>query len=186
MSRFRHQTPWLAVFSSPLRRKVVATLWVCAVGCSWTIGARAASCVNDIDCSEGGSTCGTEVCDYNTNPPACAPAGQQSAGMDGWCTVTSDCKCQSLGATCAGTFCTFTTPPDGGAATASDAAASSQSSSQASTQSTGPSESASTESGLHSSSGCSMAPSSSPTAPSLGAICAGLAAAFAGRRRMNR
>ena len=73
-------------------------------------GARAQSCVNDIDCPD--AACGGQVCDYSTGTPTCKAAGSQPKGMDGWCTQDSDCKCASLGAKCTGSlvYCTFTMP----------------------------------------------------------------------------
>lgn len=75
-------------------------------------GARAQSCVNDVDCPD--AACGGQVCDYSTGTPTCKPAGGQPKGTDGWCTQDSDCKCASLGAKCDQSlvFCTFTKPSD--------------------------------------------------------------------------
>jgi hypothetical protein len=76
--------------------------------------ARAASCLNDVDCPT--PACGGQVCDYNMGM-TCQPAGVAPKGSDGWCTTDSDCKCMGLGATCVYPYCTFTTPgqaPGGG------------------------------------------------------------------------
>ncbi len=76
--------------------------------------ARAAGCVNDVDCPN--AACGGDVCDYNMGL-TCQPAGKAAKGADGWCTVDTDCKCKGLGATCAYPYCTFTTvaqSPGGG------------------------------------------------------------------------
>jgi uncharacterized membrane protein YgcG len=98
------------------------------LGCLLVAGkARATTCVNDVDCP-GNAACGGDVCDYSTGTPTCMPAGTGTKGMDGWCTMTSDCKCASLGATCTSNlvFCTFTKPSDapdaggGGGSTGSD------------------------------------------------------------------
>jgi hypothetical protein len=72
-------------------------------------GARAQSCLNDIDCPD--TACGGQVCDYTTGTPTCKAAGSQPKGMDGWCSQDSDCKCASLGAKCSSlVYCTFTLP----------------------------------------------------------------------------
>ena len=79
---------------------------------AWSTPAHAAgmACVNDIDCKANGTACGTDICDYN-NGQTCAAAGlPANKGMDGWCTVDTDCKCKSLGATCVGVYCTCVTP----------------------------------------------------------------------------
>jgi len=91
-----------------IRFSVLAAL-VCLLASG---GARAQSCVNDIDCPN--AACGGEVCDYSTGTPTCKPAGSQPKGQDGWCTQDSDCKCGSLGAKCDSSlvFCTFTTPSE--------------------------------------------------------------------------
>jgi hypothetical protein len=81
-----------------------------------------ASCTNDIECVAT-PQCGGDVCDWNGTPAQrCRPAGGSPKGMDGWCTVDTDCKCMAMGATCdTGTLrCTFTRPcdgPDGGSCT---------------------------------------------------------------------
>ena len=77
--------------------------------------ARAASCNVDTDCT-GNAACGGDICDFYTQPPACKPAGGHPNGMDGWCTVDTDCKCHAQGATCTGVYCSFTVP-DGGTTT---------------------------------------------------------------------
>ena len=91
-----------------IRCSVLAAL-VCLLASG---GARAQSCVNDVDCPN--AACGGEVCDYSTGSPTCKAAGSQPKGMDGWCTQDSDCKCASLGAKCDQSlvFCTFTKPSD--------------------------------------------------------------------------
>jgi len=78
-----------------------------------------ATCTNDIDCAAN-PACGGDVCDWNSATHVCKPAG--SATMDGWCTMTDDCKCKDLGATCVNAYCTFTRPcgaPDAGGCPAS-------------------------------------------------------------------
>ena len=91
-----------------IRCSVLAAL-VCLLASG---GARAQSCVNDVDCPD--ATCGGQVCDYSTGSPTCISAGSQPKGTDGWCTQDSDCKCASLGAKCdqSFVFCTFTKPSD--------------------------------------------------------------------------
>jgi len=84
---------------------------------SLSADARAAtnpkSCLNDIDCIAT-PECGGEVCPYDgAHPFTCQPAGTGKKGMDGWCTVDSDCKCASLGAKCiGGAYCSFTLAKD--------------------------------------------------------------------------
>ncbi len=101
---------------------------VVAIGLSvfgWTRSAHAAAmaCLNDIDCTTGGTACGSDVCTYTaTGSPSCTSAGTAAQGMDGWCSADTDCKCHGLGATCNMTYCTFTIPPDAGSAASSGAA----------------------------------------------------------------
>jgi hypothetical protein len=109
---------------------LVATLFVTSL--AWTQAARAASCVNDIDCTAGGTACGTDICNY-TQGETCTAAGQGQVGMEGWCSADTDCKCHNLGATCQITYCTFTTPPDAGVAGASGASGATSASGAAAT-----------------------------------------------------
>jgi hypothetical protein len=98
-----------------------------------TAGAALAAgepCYNDIDCPEG-PTCGGEVCNWGKTHPTpdgmkvytCVPAGtgnkegNAKKGQDGWCTVTTDCKCAAEGATCRAPYCTFTKASDAPAGT---------------------------------------------------------------------
>jgi hypothetical protein len=97
---------------------VAAGLLAAAVAASWTQTARAAACVNDIDCTANGTACGTDVCSWASTIHTCVAA---TSGDKGWCTVDTDCKCHDAGATCIGTFCSFVTT-DAGAAAESDAA----------------------------------------------------------------
>lgn len=94
---------------------------------SWTAPVRAETCANDIDCKTEGTACGTQVCDYVTGMVCAAP----SAANPGWCTVSTDCKCNNLGATCSNFTCTFLVPPADGGGGDSGSASSSQSSSSA-------------------------------------------------------
>ena len=92
---------------------LLATMLACALAAR---DAFAQACMNDIDCTAH-PECGGEVCDWVTAPiQTCKPAGGQPTGMDGWCSMDSDCKCHSLGATCKNLMCTFTKPceADGG------------------------------------------------------------------------
>ena len=73
--------------------------WMLLVGVVFLCAARGAgaatnptSCVNDIDCIAT-PQCGGDVCDYSGTTQTCKPAGGATKGMDGWCTVDSDCKC---------------------------------------------------------------------------------------------
>jgi hypothetical protein len=70
-------------------------------------GPMRAPCLNDRDCRVGGASCGTDVCSYPSM--TCTPAGHGPLGLEGWCTVDTDCKCHDEGATCQGSHCTFTT-----------------------------------------------------------------------------
>jgi hypothetical protein len=83
------------------------------------------SCVNDIDCKTG-PTCGGEICDW-TIGMKCGPATAAKSGQEGWCTVSTDCKCASEGATCdsSSSQCTKTTTAAGGSGGASGSAGSS-------------------------------------------------------------
>jgi len=163
-------------------------------------GARAQSCVNDVDCPN--AACGGEVCDYSTGTPTCKAAGSQPKGMDGWCTQDSDCKCASLGAKCDRSlvFCTFTKPSDapgagngghgggsGGSAGATGGTVGSAGAGRSSAQGTGGAGAAghagSSDGG--SSGGCSIAGASTPgEALGYGLLASlGLAAAVFRRRR---
>jgi hypothetical protein len=78
-----------------------------------------ATCMNDIDCVATPS-CGGDICDWTQTPMKCAPAGKGTKGMEGWCTLDTDCKCHDMGATCVAAYCTFTRPcdaPDAGPCT---------------------------------------------------------------------
>jgi hypothetical protein len=100
---------------SPTTKKwsVLAGLGVLLVAGGAQAATDPTTCANDIDCVAT-PQCGGEVCPYTgAHPFTCQPAGTGPAGMDGWCTVDTDCKCHSLGATCANSFCTFTKPPSG-------------------------------------------------------------------------
>jgi len=95
----------------------LSLLFLAAVAALLTARSAAAAtnptmCANDIDCVAT-PQCGGDVCDYNTIPPMCKPAGSAAKGSDGWCTTDTDCKCHGEGATCPNhIFCTFTLPCD--------------------------------------------------------------------------
>ena len=171
---------------------------------AWATPAHAAtSCTNDIDCKANGTACGTDICDWNNNM-VCAAAGlPANKGMDGWCSIDSDCKCASQGATCLDThYCTFTQPKvDAGSSGAagsgstsgsshSGSAGSGSATSGAGTSGAGTSGSAASgtttggTTGGGGSSGCSVGAvgSSSPWAGSLLA----LGACFAAARRRRK
>jgi collagen type I alpha len=143
---------------------------VMAIGLSvlgWTRSAHA--CTNDNDCTTGGTACGSQVCSYATGTPTCVAAGQAVMGMDGWCTVTSNCKCAAQGATCSGTYCTFTTS-DAGSAASSGATGTSGA---AGTSGAGGTTSGTTAmTGTNSSSGSGPASGGSTTAPASSSSCA--------------
>ncbi|MDP9003137.1 MAG: hypothetical protein M3O46_23855, partial [Myxococcota bacterium] len=77
---------------------------------------------NDTNCTTTGTTCGTDVCSWATNPHRCVAAGTDPGWCGGGTMVQAmadlTCKCHALGATCdmATNHCTFTTSPDGGGA----------------------------------------------------------------------
>jgi hypothetical protein len=99
---------------------VFALAAIVAGALAWTAPAHAEACMNDIDCKTNGTACGTDVCNWNVMPQVCAAAGHAAQGMDGWCTVDTDCKCHAQGAKCVGTYCTFTkAPADGGSGSTS-------------------------------------------------------------------
>lgn len=89
---------------------------------SWSPAARAETCMNDIDCKEAGTGCGSYVCQWvvdGATPHYCVPASTDP----GWCSVATDCKCP--GAMCGGatgTQCTFTSPQDAGGSASSSGA----------------------------------------------------------------
>src|ERR1700685_74293 len=129
---------------------VLAAFFVTAPALAWSTSARAESCTNDIDCKSLGTGCGTQVCSYTANM-TCANAGQ-SPGMEGWCTVNTDCKCNAQGATCVGEYCSFTTPQSG-SSNAGSGSSSSGSPSSGSSSSGSPSSGSSTSESGSSSSG---------------------------------
>jgi MYXO-CTERM domain-containing protein len=102
--------------------KIIGWSLLAGVACLFTAGgARAAtnppSCANDIDCVAT-PQCGGDVCPYDgPHPLTCQPAGSGATGMDGWCTVDTDCKCYAQGARCNGAYCSFTKPSGGGGST---------------------------------------------------------------------
>ena len=148
-----------------------------ALVCLFAAGTAAAqtnpaTCNDDIDCVAT-PACGGDVCDWsNISNHVCKPAGSAAKGMDGWCTMTDDCKCKDLGATCVAAYCTFTRPCDapdaGGCATGG-------------TGGGGSSGTAGTGGGGGDSGGCSVA-ATAPTAASTLLVAIGLLA-FPRRRK---
>jgi hypothetical protein len=161
---------------------------ITATSLASTGAARAATtCTNDIDCTTGGTACGTAICNYNAGQ-TCTAAGQGTKGMEGWCTVDTDCKCHSQGATCAAPYCTFTTPPSSGSSSggASGSASSGGSASGASTTggASGASSSGGTTAPPASKSGCAMTQADATKSPwSLISVALGLCVAVTRRRR---
>ena len=132
-----------------------------------TEGTARAACVNDIDCPD--TACGGQVCSYAGATPTCVPAGTGQKGMDGWCTAANgdnDCKCKALGAKCETVYCTFTKPSDAPASGAGGTTGSAGSSAGGSTGTAGSGTDGGTKP-ASSSSGCSVA---SSTSGSLGAL----------------
>jgi hypothetical protein len=93
------------------RSLLLGALLAGALGFVTTGRAHAAACTNDIDCKANGSTCGSDVCDWNMGM-TCQPAGGKKAGADGWCATDTDCKCFAQGARCTAPYCTFTKASD--------------------------------------------------------------------------
>ncbi|HTA90869.1 MAG TPA: hypothetical protein VK745_14860 [Polyangiaceae bacterium] len=132
------------------------------------------ACVNDIDCKTDPS-CGGEICDY-TKGETCQPATAAGSGMEGWCTVDTDCKCHSEGAVCTLAQCSKTVAAGTGAGGASGSAGSGSSAAGSS---------AAGNSSSSGSSGCSV--SGGMPRGSLGfAFGAMCAAALIGARRKRR
>ncbi len=168
--------------------RAISIKWsiLAALGCVLaTAGNARADCVNDIDCPN--PACGGEICDYVGNPAfTCKAAGSQPAGMDGWCSKDSDCKCASMGAKCANSFCTFTKPsdaPSGGGGKSgtggTTGAAGSGATGTGGTAAAG--HTGSTDGG--SSGGCNVAGSAAPTSLLALSVLGGLVIAVRRRRR---
>jgi hypothetical protein len=143
------------------------------------------ACINDIDCKTG-PTCGGEICDW-TKLETCQPASATGSGHEGWCTASTDCKCNSEGATCVLNQCTKTVDAAGagGASGSAGATSSSAGSSAAGTSSEAGSSAAGSSDSSSGSSGCSVAggmPHGS-LGFAFGAMCA---AALIGARRKRR
>lgn len=103
----------MTLLSDRTIRMLLAGLACLLVAGTATAQTNPANCTNDIDCVAT-PQCGGDVCDWSTTPGQmkCKPAGSYPKGMDGWCTMDSDCKCMGLGATCVSLYCTFTRPCD--------------------------------------------------------------------------
>lgn len=160
----------------------------------WTSPAHAQQmCTNDSDCTEGGTECGSYVCNFDQS--TCVPA---DAGT-GWCTPTNtpsnvNCKCASLGAICVGFTCQndagqlFITPPSTGTTSSSSSSKSTSSASSASSSSSSSTESGSSESTASSSKsgGCAVSAGSSSSSPwtVAGLALAGCVVAARRRRRL--
>ena len=137
------------------------------------------ACVNDIDCKTG-PTCGGEICDY-TKGETCQPATAAGSGMEGWCTVDTDCKCHAEGATCVEAQCSKTVAAGSGAGGASGSAGSGSSAAGSSAAGSSAADSSSSSG----SSGCSVS-GGMPRGSlgfAFGALCA---AALIGARRKRR
>lgn len=84
-------------------RKYVFVLGV-ALSLGATRSAFAETCAYDTDCTELGTTCGTDVCSLAVTPHTCVAAATHDPGS---CGSTAECKCAFQGATCVGKSCTF-------------------------------------------------------------------------------
>lgn len=170
-----------------------------ALALSWPVAARAQEastpCVNDIDCTAGGTACGTDVCNWNMGK-ICVPAA--SATMeDNWCggdysttydqaTADMECKCHAQGATCVNFHCTIWTVDAGssGASGASAADSGGPSGTAASGSATSDASTGGGSSGGGSSGGCSIAWPSEPPSAAFAAL--GFASGIVLARRRKR